>query len=104
MKTDDKIHGFLYSMWPGYLNVTEGEILHISKYTYFIRENDTKKICCHSEPEKIYNGLLWLEERDDEKAINLLIEYHEREVKKLKEKINSHLEKIIQLQGRLVKI
>lgn len=101
MKNDNAIlisdHAFLYSTWSGKLKVTPGKVLQVKGFESlgtFCSENDEKMVTCHLESEKIYNAMVWLSERDDEKAIDLLVKHHEREIEKLKTKIENHLIKI----------
>lgn len=95
-------HVFLYSTWSGELKVEEGKILKITgfeNYGTFYSEKTEKMITCHLEPEKIYNAMVWFSKRDDEKAIDLLVKYHEKEIEKLKAKIEGHLNKMILIKG-----
>lgn len=87
-------NAFLYSTrLGGILKVTSGKVLKILRvngfdlYGTFCSENDEKIVSCNLHPEKIYNAMVWLPERNDEKAIDLLVKYHEKEIKKLKTKI-----------------
>lgn len=88
---------FLYSTWSGKLRVMDGIIISTkikSTLVTFI-DNSTKKVInCYAEPEEVYNAMVWLPERNDKKAKEILIKYHETEINELKEKIEGHLTKI----------
>lgn len=92
---------FLYSMWSGPVTVDEGKVFRIRDYEKVatFRNKDGKAISCHPEPEKVYNAMIWLPERDDLKAAALLAQYHEKSVEELKKKIESHLTKIALIKG-----
>lgn len=106
MKGNDFIlisdRAFLYSTWSGVLKVTTGKVLQVKRFESigtFCSENDEKIVTCHLEPEKIYNAMVWLPERNDEKAINCIMKYHEKEIEKLKNKIENHLNKMVTVKG-----
>lgn len=80
---------FLYSTFTGNLTVTEGTV-----YENGCFQSGKKKIVCSKEPGEIYNSLLWLPERDDQKAEYILIRYHEGAIEELKKMIENHLKKI----------
>lgn len=96
--------GYLYNLWNGKLKEMKGEVFHRDKYSdgqyifpednYFrvIDENGRriKTLCCSSMPEVIYNKGVWLEKSDPEKAAQILIEYEETQIAKLKLKIENH--------------
>lgn len=80
---------YLYSTWCGVLSVEEGSVKTFNgetNYGVFCSNND-KTLLCHIEPEKVYNAMVWLPERNDQKAIDILVQYYEKEINKLKEKI-----------------
>lgn len=104
---EDKVNtitdqALLYSLWSGEFRVAEGSVFTVKgfeKYGTF-RFNDRDKIVtCHLEPEKVYNAMVWLPERDDQKAIQILLKYHENKIKELKEKINGHLKNMGLIRG-----
>lgn len=100
MKNENSIiceGAFLYSTFTGKLTVTEGVM-----YENGCFQSGKKKIGCAKEPGVIYNSLLWLPERDDQKAEYLLVRYHEEAIHRLKEKIESHLRKIAIIRGGVI--
>lgn len=54
---------------------------------------------CKLEPGKVHNDLVWLEDRDDNLAIELFIEREENRIKELKEKIHKYEQKIEIIKG-----
>lgn len=95
---------YLYSTWSGNIAIKIGRVVEHQGFRNtgtgtFIDENEIKIVSCHLEPGKIYNASVWLPQRDDEKAKEILVKYHENEIKKLKEKIENHINKINIIQG-----
>lgn len=87
--------GYVYSMWSGRLIAYKGTAytsIHEGMANFYT-ESD-KKIQCSTEPGTIYNAVIWLTERDDELAKKLLIDYEEKQISKLQEKIDNHRHKI----------
>ena len=52
-----------------------------------------------NEPGDPYWRKMWLPERDDQKAANIFIEYHERKIKNAEQSIESHRQAIAVLKG-----
>ena len=90
--------GFLYSTWSGLFRVYEGRVV-MSAYNknniLFEQEAPARNVIqCAKDPEVVYNKILWLPERDDDKARQILIEYEEFQICKLQDKIQNHQAKI----------
>ena len=98
--------GFLYSPWNGTLREFAGEIYHrdeyrtefgrliIPEHTHFIvkdeRGRTVKKFDCAADEGYIHNKTVWLQERDKRKAADILIEYEETLISKLRLQIKNH--------------
>lgn len=92
--------GYFYRIVNGKFMVSAGEIQHSDGRTYwnryqepectiFITRNkrtgkiNTREICAET-PGEVRNGKVWLEEPDKKRAVQLLIEYEENEIEKVK--------------------
>lgn len=99
---NDERKCYFYKFTNGKLKVKEGHIsrcsLHACKFQYGKKYHEWNR--CHPESGEIMNGGLWLPERDDEKARDILIEYYESCIKDLEDRISSHREKIDILRGK----
>lgn len=87
--------GYVYSMWSGRLVMYRGTAytsIH-EGLANFITESG-KRLQCSVEPNVVYNAIVWLVERDDEFAKRILIDYEEKQISKLQEKIDNHRHKI----------
>lgn len=75
------------------LSVHEGRITYgrypWTKQGYFTTD-DNQRYFVSSEPSKLYYRKVWLQERDDNLAKKLYIEYHERKIKELEHNIELH--------------
>ena len=61
----------------------------------FVQEAPERNVIqCAKDPEVVYNKILWLPDRDDDKARQILIEYEESQICKLQDKIQNHQAKI----------
>lgn len=94
--------GFLYSIWTNEFRVYEGKVLSTNRksldglaFFCFARI----RINCSLKPGEIYNSMVWLKERNDQFAIDIMIKYQEEQIKNLKRKIDNHSNKIILIQG-----
>ena len=91
--------GYLYSLKDGKVRCQEGNVYKkAGDYRYnrvriFIREDYSHVKCAVAEGE-IYNGYVWLTEKNDRKAINIMLEHERLRISKLKEQINNHEERI----------
>lgn len=94
--------GYLYSDKTGNMVCREGSVCvpnEKSYYAYFVtgkKENDA--ITCSVYPIEMYNGMVWLEEKNDALAKSILINYHEEQIRMLESKIASHAQKIDNLR------
>ncbi len=93
--------GFLYSVWSGELRVREGKVVIGNPFreTYTFISKDAVSVTCSNHPGEVYNAMVWLEERDDQKAKELLIDYYQNKIDDLKEVIQGHQNKINLLKG-----
>lgn len=93
-----KQKAYLYSMWNNELVMKEGYI----DYTKFYYRNDRVpfhidghyKTMCGREPGFVYNGFVWLTERDDELARRIFIGYEEMRIADLERQLENHKQKI----------
>lgn len=96
---------YLYSTWSGKLKVEPGRVMISNDkndfYGKFIKFKKTTALTCHKEPGKVYNSIVWLPERNDDLAKLILINYHESAIEELKEKIENHLAKIVEIREGL---
>ena len=88
----------LYSLWSGQLRVYEGDV-HERWRADGTFVTTTRNFACSVEPEIVHNAVVWLPEQNESLAKQILIQYHEKEISKLKEKIDNHLNKILILKG-----
>lgn len=90
--------GYLYHRWRGRFEVLYGTIVPLgyggrrkdrARFEYRSGRKD-KYVQCWGEPGFIYYGVVWLQERDDELARKLFMEYEKNCIKELEEKIARH--------------
>lgn len=93
-------HGFLYSTKTGILKVYEGDVYlvrsghsRLSDRCIFVVDGLRHNICME-KPGEVYNCLVWLPERDDNKAIDILIKNEEFAIWKLHNEIEYHEKRI----------
>ena len=94
----EAVNGFLYSIWNGTVKAYEGEIKVIDEERGIFKST-TKRFTCHAEPEKIYNAVVWLKEQDDERAVQLLIDYNYTQLDLVYEKVDNYKNKIQMLRA-----
>lgn len=87
--------GWLYELWNGQFKVRKGVVRKTqwcSKREAIFRYGypDDDWVRCSAEPGKMMQAKLWLPERDDIKARNLLIEYYEGNIEKLERQIEGY--------------
>lgn len=103
---ESSLHIFVYSIWSGELRVYEGD-MHLIRPSWRsqmlgenleprvgIFKNAVKRFECSTNPGVVHNKIVWLPERDDDKARQILIAYEETQIAKLQEKIQNHQAKI----------
>ena len=109
--------GYLYNLWNGKLKEYRGEVLHKEKYedsygryispevNYFMVHDEhnriVKKLCCSAVEGEICNKGLWLSESNKSKAAEILIQYEEEQIAKLKFQIENHEELIESLRKEM---
>jgi hypothetical protein len=89
MAINTETHAFLYSVVRGRFTVQEGYLRNTrwsSERLRFRREGYHTERSCASQEGAIYSGCLWLAERDDNKARELLIAHEKSRIAELKEK------------------
>ena len=107
--------GYLYSPWNGTLREFAGEVRHREEYrsaygrliepghTHFIAKDDhgrnIKKFDCSINEGELHNKVVWLRESDKRKAADILIEYEETRIAKLKLQIENHESNIANLKA-----
>ena len=83
---------YYYRFTNGQLKIKEGHIsgycITGAKFQYGKKYHEWNR--CHPEAGEIMNGGLWLPERDDKKARDILIEHYESCVKSLEERIANY--------------
>lgn len=91
-------HGYLYSMKTGILKVYEGDVYERLNKKFDNRcifvVNGTRHNLCDRESGKVFNGLVWLPEKDDNVAIDILIENEKVAINKLRDEIGYHEKRI----------
>ena len=93
----EAVNGFLYCIWNGSVRVYEGEVIVIDEERGIFKSK-IKRFTCHAEPEKIYNAVVWLKEQDDERAVQLLIDYNYTQLYLACEKVANYENKIQMLR------
>ena len=89
---------YLYSLWRGELKIHEGEI-HRLWSSDGVCVTNKRNVKCSLEPGAVFNSVLWLPEKDDQRAIEILIAYEENCILLLEEKIVNHRINIGKLKG-----
>ena len=91
--------GYLYSMWSGALKVYEGcveQSVHGGdRYHFYVRRGTKiiRRVMCNGHPGFVSNATVWLEERDDKKAIDILIQYENEQIEELKDRIRKYIQR-----------
>lgn len=88
---------YLYSIGDEGLSVLEGYIDHRKRYynnRLPFRIDGHFKLMCGRKSGSMYNGHVWLPERDDESARKILMEYENARIKDLERQIENHKKKI----------
>lgn len=108
MNERTKTKGYLYSLWNGRFMCYEGEIF-ITKHPLPLPNGraDTAAFASatkqyhqiSTKPGIVHNATVWFPEKNDESAKKLLIEYEEKSIALLQEKIDNHRHKINILKG-----
>lgn len=106
--------GYLYSLWSGQLRIYEGSVIpgrgrrsdygraefilerrFLDDGTFIVYQNKVEKtMSCSINPGEVMNAVVWLTERDDKRACDILIEYEKACIATLQEKIDGHKNKI----------
>lgn len=94
----EAVNGVLYSIWNGSVRVYEGEAIVIDEERGIFKSK-SKRFTCHAEPGKIYNAVVWLKEQDDERAVQLLIDYNYTQLDLTYEKVYNYQNKIQMLRA-----
>lgn len=96
--------GWLYELWRGQFKVRKGVIRRTQPYgrreaIFRYGTLDSDWVRCSAEPGKMMQAKLWLPERDDIKARNLLIKYYEGKIEKVETQIEGYRDNIRILRG-----
>lgn len=89
---------FLYSMWNGCLIVYKGKVIPSMKKGWSLFIHAKKHNQCSAEEGVIYNAVVWLYERDDNEAREILIDYEFCQIRNQEIKILGHKQKIEMLK------
>lgn len=100
------MEGYVYSLWSGRLLVKKATINEYPADSRnvglsYARFTDGSYVVVNKDPAKMYNAMVWMEDRSDEIAIGLLIEHEMVQIEKLQEKIGNHNHKIKILNATL---
>jgi hypothetical protein len=98
------MQGYVYSLWSGRLKIQEATINNYPKDSRnaklaYARFYNGGYVEVNQTPGQMHNAIVWLEERNDEIAIAILIEYERQQISKLQDKIENHEYKIRILQN-----
>lgn len=81
---------YLYSRYSGRIEMYLGSVRPFTRYNgqfTFKRGGKNAYLQCSLDPGVVHHGVVWLQERDDDKARELFIEHEELAIQELKEKI-----------------
>jgi len=92
---------YLYSLWGSKVKVYEGSLTirstdkhHLNEYAIFHANDVCKTLQCGVKPFIVFNGFVWMEERNDELGKKALIDYEDMQIRRAYEKIENHLMRI----------
>ena len=92
---------WLYSIWSGKFRCYLGDVYQHGRdkatASFRTKKPIQKHFLCSSDDETIYNGVVWLREKDDLLALEYLITNEENAIDALREKIDNHQHKMIYL-------
>lgn len=99
--------GYVYSLWTGRFQCRKATIKQYpddsrNRGLSFARFADGSCIEVNISPLQVHNAIVWLEERDDILAAYILIDYQEKQILKLNDKIVNHKHKIQILKGGII--
>ena len=90
--------GYVYSLWSGQFLCKEADFVTNPdsrvENLYGAKTKAGKFMWVSNTPGVVYNAMVWLEDRDDERAVRILIEYQNQQITLLEEKILNHKHKI----------
>lgn len=92
---------YIYTIRDNQLIIKKGDVFVNERYrsaSFRPADNNTHTACA-IEAWDIRYGKLWLPNRDDERAKELLIKYHESRIEALRKQIKSHELTIRNLKG-----
>ena len=100
--------GYVYSLWTGRFSCKKATIKQYpddsrNRGLSYARFADGTCIEVNISPLLVHNAIVWLEERDDAIAAEILVKYQEQQIAKLQEKILNHKNKIQTLKGGIIK-
>lgn len=99
----NETRAYLYSINDdGTLNVREGLLqpgIHRWSRQGRFTPDGGKWCFVSNDPGSLYHRKMWLPERDDERATQIYIEYHERRIKESERSIVTHQKAIDVLKG-----
>lgn len=94
--------GYIYSLWTGHFLCMEAEFGvnpdSRVKDLYWAKTKAGKLLWVSNIPGVVYNAMVWLEDRDDDRAARILIDHQNQQIALLEEKILNHKYKIETLQ------
>lgn len=86
---------YLYSTKTGELKIYEGFICNYpydKRKAVFVTEQNMYIVA--TEPGVYYNSMLWLPEKDDKTAVDIIMEYEEQKIARLYADIKKHTSKV----------
>lgn len=93
----------LYTVKRGILNMYEGDVHKTWQDWEGLFKTGNKNIPCSSQSKFVVNGMVWLLERNDDLARDLLIQYEEAQIAMLERGIEINRIKIKMLKGEIEK-
>ena len=91
--------GFVYSLWSGRFQCKKATINNYPTDSRnaglaYARFLDGGYVEINQSPSQIHNAIVWLEERNDALAADILIQYQEQQIAKIQDKIGNYRHKI----------
>ena len=81
---------YLYSRYAGRFEVYQGSVVpYFNRRGRFVFKRNGKDtyLQCDLNPNVVHGSVVWMFERDDQKAVDLFIEHERMAIKELQEKI-----------------
>jgi hypothetical protein len=90
---------YLYSIWGNVFRVYFGKVIRSHRIVSF-KVKTGKRMTCHADEGKVYNGVVWFSEPDERKARETLIQFYIVKLTEYQEGVVNTNQRIKLLKGK----